>query len=85
MATLVDADRVAVRAEFSKAESDARNEMPFTKPDLKAAVDAVDAWIDANAAAFNAALPQPFRNVATARQKALLMQYVVAKRYLKGV
>lgn len=53
----------------------------LTKAELRAAVDAVDAWADANAAAYNSAIPQPARGVLTAKQKALLLMYVAAKRH----
>lgn len=53
----------------------------FTKADLRAAVDAADVWADANASSYNTALPQPFRGAATARQKASVLQYVIAKRF----
>lgn len=52
----------------------------FTKPDLAAAVAAIDDWIDANQASFNAALPQPFRSSATAAQKSELFGYVLWRR-----
>lgn len=52
----------------------------FTKTDLAAAVTAADAWADSNAAAYNAALPQPFRGTATPGQKALLLAFVAMKR-----
>lgn len=52
-----------------------------TKADLRAAIDAVDDWVDGNAAAFNAAIPQPARGVLTARQKAGLLLFVVTKRF----
>lgn len=58
----------------------------ITKPDLKAAIDAVDDWVDAAQGAlappvgFNAALPQPFRSAATVQQKALLLCWVVMRR-----
>jgi hypothetical protein len=45
-----------------------------------AAINATDAWIDANAAAFNTALPQPFRGAATADQKTLLLCWVAMRR-----
>lgn len=51
-----------------------------TKTDLRAAVDAADAWVDSSAASFNAALPQPARAVLTADQKALLLVAVVLAR-----
>lgn len=53
----------------------------LTKPDIRAAVVAVDAWADANAASFNAALPQPARGVLTVRQKARLLMAVIQRRY----
>lgn len=52
----------------------------LSKPDIKAAIDAVDDWADANAASFNTAIPQPTRGVATAAQKALLLAYVCMRR-----
>jgi hypothetical protein len=53
----------------------------FTKPQLVAAVAAADQWADDNAAEFNTALPAAFRNSATAAQKAMLLMYVIARRY----
>lgn len=52
----------------------------ITKPDLKAAVDATDDWIEANSASFNAALPQPFRGAASSPQKTFLLCYVAMRR-----
>ena len=52
----------------------------LTKAQLRAAVDAIDDWVDANAAAFNTAIPQPARGVLTSKQKALALMFVVAKR-----
>jgi hypothetical protein len=51
-----------------------------TKTDLRAAVDATDAWIDSNQAAFNAALPTAFKNNASLAQKTLLFCYVAMRR-----
>jgi hypothetical protein len=53
----------------------------LTKAELRAAVNAADAWADANAASFNAALPQPARSALTARQKARLLAVVLRRRY----
>lgn len=50
------------------------------KADLRAAVDATDAWIEANQAAYNAALPQPFRGAAGLDEKTLLFCYVAMRR-----
>lgn len=52
----------------------------FTKPDLIAAVAAVDAWATTNAAAYNSTLPDPFKSSASAQQKALLLAYVCLQR-----
>ncbi len=52
----------------------------FTKPELKAAADAVDDWADSNAAAFNTALPTAFRTKATAAQKSALLALVCLER-----
>jgi hypothetical protein len=54
--------------------------IPVNKTDLRAAVDATDAWIEANQASFNSALPQPFRGAATAPQKTLMFCYVAMRR-----
>ena len=61
--------------------SAARILIPLTKPEFLAAVNAVDAWVDLNASAFNLAIPQPARGVLTARQKAELLYRVALKRY----
>lgn len=52
----------------------------FSKPQLEAAVDAVDTWCADNAASYNAALPAAFRNNATPGHKALMLAYVAMKR-----
>ena len=52
----------------------------ISKVELYTAVGAMDDWIEANQAAINAALPQPFRANATAEQKTLLFMAVAAMR-----
>lgn len=52
----------------------------LTKGDLRAALDAADTWADSNAAAFNAALPQPFRGAATVGMKNRLLAAVCLRR-----
>lgn len=49
---------------------------PFTKAQLRAAVDAADDWATANAASFNSALPAAFRAAASSAQKAALLGFV---------
>lgn len=83
MATLIEADRAAVNAEF-QADRAAGVFGNVTKTDIRAAVDAIDDWLHANAAAINSAIPQPARGQLTIAQKALLLNYVITKRYLKG-
>lgn len=51
-----------------------------TKPELRAAIDATDDWIEANQTSFNNALPQPFRGSATLTQKTFLFCYVAMRR-----
>jgi hypothetical protein len=80
VALLSDSDRAAIWAEFMR-DADS----PFgalTKADLRAAFNAADAWADTNSASFNTALPQPARGVLTAKQKAKLLMYVIARRFL---
>lgn len=52
----------------------------MTKPDLRAAVDATDQWIEDNQTSYNQALPQPFRGSATAAQKTVLFAFVAFRR-----
>jgi hypothetical protein len=50
------------------------------KADLLSAVQATDQWIDGNQAAYNAALPEVFRNNASMAQKTLLFCMVALAR-----
>ena len=78
MAALSESDRVEIWAAFMRQN----DELSTTeKAALRAAVDATDTWVDANAAAFNQALPQPARGALTGRQKARLLMLVVNKRF----
>lgn len=58
----------------------------ITKVDLRAAIDAVDDWVEAAQGAlappvgFNGALPQPARSSLTAQQKTLLLCWVTMRR-----
>lgn len=52
----------------------------FTKSALTAALAATDQWIEDNTAAFNTALPLPFRTSATTLQKNVLFAYVLMRR-----
>lgn len=78
MAVLSDTDRATAWAELMRGLD---NPGQVIKPDLRAAIDAADAWADANAAAYNLALPVAARTALTARQKAAVLLFVIARRY----
>ena len=84
MAVLPEEDRFDVWKEFMSTVP-LGNEFSCTKADLRAAVDALDAFLVANDAAINSAIPQPARSALSVSQKARLLNHVVAKRYIKGV
>lgn len=77
MANLAEIDRVAIWQKFM-----ALGDFPssLTKADIKAAIDAIDAFIETNATAFNNAFPAEFKAAATAAQKAVIVGYVALKR-----
>lgn len=77
MAALPEQDRNRIWRWFMRKNLEACG---FTKPDLRAAVDATDTWIDNNASSFNTALPQPFRSSASLAQKTILFCYVAMRR-----
>lgn len=81
MATLSAADRAAATAQFQRTP-----DCPgvVTKAQLRAAIDAIDDWVEENAASFNLAIPQPARGALSARQKAGLLNYVVTRRFEVG-
>lgn len=81
MAVLTDDKRRAIYAKYMSDKSAVRELIPLKKSELKAAVDAVDNWIDANAGSFNSALPEPAKSALTAKQKADLLMRVITKRF----
>jgi hypothetical protein len=81
MAVLSEQARAEVWAGHMRANEQAFN---LSKADLRAAVNAIDGWIDSNAAALNAVIPQPARSALTTSQKAQLLTLVVARRYIEG-
>lgn len=84
MAVLSDNDRTETWAELMREWSNAREPVSVTKADLRAAVDAIDTWLNDNAASANTAIPQPARGALTTAQKARLLMFVVRRRYLSG-
>ena len=81
MAILDEASRVAVWAELMRKYSSDGNNIGITKQDLRAAVDALDDFMDDNAGTINNALPEPAKGSLTPAQKALMLSFVVLKRY----
>lgn len=79
MAVLSDADRADVNAQFQREAVNILN-LGITKAELRAAVNAADDWAEANASAFNTAIPQPARSAMSLKQKTLLLNYVIFKR-----
>lgn len=84
MATLIEQDRADVWTQIMRLLSADRDSTGLSKADLRAAIDAADAWAEANKAEYNAALPLPARTTLTAAQKARLLALVILKRYEKG-
>lgn len=82
MALLTEAQRTEVHASYMQDISARRDlHAGLTSADLRAAIDAADAYIDTNAAAYNLTLPVAARTNLTAAQKALLLSAVALKRY----
>lgn len=84
MAVMTDTQRQEAWADYMREISSEREAIGVTKPDLRAALDAIDQWISDNASSFNTAIPQPARSALTAPQKARLLMFVVRKRFLSG-
>jgi hypothetical protein len=78
MAVLIDADRVLVWASLMSDNTEACN---ITKADLRAAVNAIDDFLEANAVAINNTLPAAAKAGLSVAQKARLLSYVVRKRW----
>lgn len=78
MAVLSDALRRKIWADFMRQNNET---VTVQKADLRAAVDAIDAWLDANLAAINAAFPQPARANLSPSQKARILAFVALRRF----
>lgn len=84
MAVLPDADRFATWADLMADMSRDRDPVAITKADLRAAVDAIDGFLNTNATAINNALPTAAKNGLTTAQKARLLNAVIRRRYITG-
>lgn len=79
--TLSEEDRARVHRGVMRWRSDRREAKgDFNKTNERAAIAATDDWIEANQAAFNAALPAAYRNNATTAQKTFLFCAVAIAR-----
>ena len=85
MAELTSQDRAALWADLMLRLSDERSAISITKAELRAVIDAADTWLNDNASSLNSALPLPGRTSLTTTKKALVLMYVIQKRYLAGV
>ena len=83
MAVLSDTDRSGVTRDYQR-DSQTGTFGAVLRADIRAAVNAADDWVVANATSFNNALPTAAKNNLTAAQKALLLTYVVKQRYVSG-
>ena len=81
MALLTGAQRTLCRQDWTEQLMAAAETIGIMRAQLQAAIDATDAWIDANAAVFNAALPLPARTALTVKQKLRLFMAVAKRRY----
>ena len=77
MAVLPDQDRFRAMAQLMR---DSASPSGVSKPELRAALNATDDWIEANQGSFNTALPNPYRTAATLEHKTLLFCYVAMRR-----
>ncbi|MCK5603615.1 hypothetical protein KAR91_17145 [Candidatus Pacearchaeota archaeon] len=81
MAYLISTELNEVRSKWAKALSNRLDPCGLTKAELRAAVVAIDVYVEDNAAAINNTLPLPARTVLTKAQKAEIMVLVLEKRY----
>lgn len=85
MAALTAQQRTALWQEYMDWLSRNHVALPgCAKADVKAAGDALDTWINDNAAVMNTALPQPFRANAPANAKAKLFSLIMEARFKAG-
>lgn len=83
MAVLSDNDRIVCWEQWMRENKEAVIG-DMTRQELRAAVNAMDVWVNDNASALNTAIPLPARTVLSTAQKALLFNFVVFRRYIAG-
>ena len=84
MAVLSDQNRASLQTAFASELSSLRESCTVSRADLRAAVNALDDFLNTNAAAINTAIPQPARSNLSTPQKARLLSYVIRYRYING-
>ncbi len=84
MTVLPDLERSDIWSRLMQDASRQREALPLTKTDLRAAVNALDDFLNTNATAINNAIPLPARTALTAKQKALIVAWVALKRHDVG-
>ncbi len=85
MAALSAGDRLLCYSDFVREVGNDRETFNgVTKANIKAAVNALDDFLVANAAAINSTIPLPARTSLTAAQKARMLMWVIRYRYVKG-
>jgi hypothetical protein len=77
MALLNAQDRFRTAAQYAR-EQPIHGQL--LKPDFRAALAAVDQWIDDNRVFFVAALPEPYKTLSTAQDKVMLLTYVLLRK-----
>jgi len=81
MTQLSEEQRRQIRNEFAVEASSVWEQLPLAKADLRAAVDAIDDWVENNAASFNSAIPEPARSSLNHKQKVRLLYMVIKHRW----
>jgi len=84
MADLTTTQRQKIWRGLMRFWSQNWTKVALSKSDLLAAVNATDAWIDDNAASYNAALPAAAQSGLTAAQKTLVFCAVALCRVSEG-
>jgi len=72
---------MSILQDFMSEESATRTELSLSKPELVAAIAAIEAWVTANQASYNNCLPTAAKQKLSAKQKARLLCIVTRVRW----
>ena len=78
MAVLTDNQRLNI---WEKWMRENLGDVSITKTDLRAAINAIDDFLDNNAVTINNAFSEPAKSSLSAGQKAMVLAYVAIKRW----